>query len=419
MTAGHSRRFSGASDMGQTAWAYDHGAHTTRRVGLVDAAHTRADGFRSSSATMAYRDPNQLVFGTSKRYLGAADGGQSVWWYNRAADTTVRIGLVGAGYTRADGYQNADTYYTLALEGKGQIFGSSQRFAGAADRGFAAWKHDTTTGTATQIGLTGAEFTRNDGYQANSVSWVNVHGHAIGHANRYNGGASDIGESAWYYDPVSGQTHDISLTGSTYTNSASGERYTNVYEINAKGIVIGDATRYNGSDWAGQSAMIYDSNTNTTYGLDFSIDPTSGYAYSEVQFLSASGAVFGTYEKFDALGDFLGERAFYWSAATGATDLGNVVNGLSANGWDYLEVAWGENANGVVDGSGYLLNPAFNFTDFVLVPAAVPEPATLALTGGAAAAGVGGVFWSRRRRKLGEALAAEALAADKEHQTAA
>ncbi len=53
--------------------------------------------------------------------------------------------------------------------------------------GQSAWLYDGAT--TLNIGLTGSEHTRNDGYQANHSQQLNEAGQVSGYSHRYNGGA--------------------------------------------------------------------------------------------------------------------------------------------------------------------------------------------------------------------------------------
>ncbi len=57
--------------------------------------------------------------------------------------------------------------------------------------GHSAWLYDGAT--TLNIGLTGSEHTRNDGYQYSTSQQLNEAGQVSGYADRYNGGAASLG----------------------------------------------------------------------------------------------------------------------------------------------------------------------------------------------------------------------------------
>ena len=93
------------------------------------------------------------------------------------------------------------------------------------------------------IGLTGSEHTRNDGYQFVIANQLNEAGQVRGYSQRYNGGAVNLGLSAWLYDGTT--TLNIGLTGSEYTRS-DGFQYSVYQQLNEAGQVSGASARYNG-----------------------------------------------------------------------------------------------------------------------------------------------------------------------------
>ena len=88
--------------------------------------------------------------------------------------------------------------------------------------GASAWLYDGAT--TIDIGLTGPEHTRNDGYKASVPKLVNEAGQVSGSSGRYNGGSTDLGSSAWLYNGAT--TIDIGLTGSEHTRN-NGYKYSN------------------------------------------------------------------------------------------------------------------------------------------------------------------------------------------------
>ena len=187
---------------------------------------------------------------------------------------------------------------------------------GSAHLGASTWLYDGLT--TVNVGLTGAEHTRSDGYKNSFASYLNDAGQVVGVSERYNGGNTQLGQDAWFYDPLLDQT--VALTLSTRSD---------------------------------------------------------GSAFSSVSYLGDDGLTLGKYTLFDALDNNLGDRAFSFTIADGLRDLGPLVEGgLAANGWDWLANAVRANGVGQIIGQGKLTSQA-GMTAYLLTP--VPEPSTLTL----------------------------------------
>ncbi len=295
-------------------------------IGLVGSEHTRNDGFKYSTAYSM--NAAGQVLGHSYRYNGgSAQLGYSAWLYNGA--TTIDIGLTGPEYTRNDGYR-------FSFEGKlneaGQVIGYSDRYNGGNQLGQTAWLYD---GASTiPIGLTGTEHTRNDGYKSSNAQQVDEAGHVGGFSNRFSGGSADIGRSTWLYDGAT--TTNIGLADNLHTRN-DGYKFSDLRQLSDAGQAIGISYRYNGGGTQlGQDAWIFEPALSQTLTLTLSTR-SDGYAYSRADYLGDDGLVLGAYTLFDAQDNNLGDRAFYFTIADGLHDLGSLVDGgLAANGWESL-----------------------------------------------------------------------------------
>jgi hypothetical protein len=434
--AGYSGRFNGGNvGLGQSVWLYN--GTTTIDIGLTDAEHTRSTGYKFSSLVYTQLNEAGQVIGTSDRFNSGGPGsnlGKSAWLYN--GTTTINIGLTGSEHTRSDGYKYSEyaTDYFSELNEAGQVAGYSRRYNGSADWGQSAWLYDGTT--TVDIGQTGSEHTRNDGYRFSSALQPNEAGQVIGFSDRYNGGSTNLGRSAWLYNGAT--TINIGLTGSEHTRN-DGYKYSDYrianLQLNDAGKAIGYSYRYSGGSQRGQSAWFYDGNTTIDIGLtgpehtrndgykystahrlneagqvigssdryvggnsllghdswfyDPVLDQTfslsvstrsDGYAYSSVQYLGQNGLAVGYYSRFDAQDHFLGNFAFYFTIADGLRDLGLLVDGgLAANGWEFLGSANYANDLRQIVGSGQLTSQSEGGMAYLLTP--VPEPAALVLLG--------------------------------------
>ena len=232
--------------------------------------------------------------------------------------------------------------------------------------GDSVWLYDGAT--TIDIGLTGAEHTRNNGYKYSEDRHMNEAGQVFGVSYRYNGRNTELGRSVWLYDGAT--TIDIGLTGPEHTSS-NGYKYSDAKEfkqLNEAGQVIGWSYRYNGGTNLGQDAWLYDPTLDQTFALNLSTR-SDGYAYSSATYLGEDGLVLGSYTLFDALDNDLGGRAFYFTIADGLHDLGSLVEGgLAANGWDSLYIAIRANGLGQILGHGFLTPQSAGIMSYLLTP---------------------------------------------------
>jgi hypothetical protein len=390
---GLASRYDGSTELGQSAWLYD--GSITSNIGLTDREHTRDDGYqfnrlvRTGSGNYAINEAGQVI-GDAKRYNGGStELGRSAWLYN--GSRTLNIGLTGGEYTRNDGY-----HYSVAseLNEAGQVVGYSTRYSGLLYMGQSAWLYDGSN--TRNIGLTDSEHTRDDGYQYSSERRFNEAGRVIGYAERYNLGSTSLGQSAWLYN--GSETLNIGLTGSEYTRD-DGFQFSAAYLLNEAGQVAGFTDRFNGGSVdLGHSVWFYDDATGMTYFMDFSVRPSDGYAVSAAGFLGEDGLMLGSYELYDQIdSSTLGIRAFGFTVEDGFFDLGlQIDGGLDTFDWDHLATAYYANDFGQIIGGGLLDGQIDGQAAYLLTPnAVVPVPAAAWLFG----SGLIGLIGIARRRK--------------------
>jgi alpha-tubulin suppressor-like RCC1 family protein len=365
---GYSSRYNGGGTyLGSSTWLYN--GTTTIDIGRTGPEYTRNDGYKYSYAGRL-NEAGQ-VLGYSTRYNGGSTAlGNSAWLYD--GTTTIDIGLTGPEHTRNDGYQSSQPF---RLNESGQVVGQSNRYNGGSTQlGQSIWLYNGAT--TIDIGLVGSEHTRGDGYKYSSLRQFNEAGHITGYSERYDGGSFFRGRSAWLYDGAT--TIDIGLSGSEHTRS-DGYKYSWSEDLNEAGQVIGYSERYTGGGTPfNQDAWVYDPLLGQTFALSLSTR-SDGYAHSDATYLGEDGLVLGTYQLFDGLDNDLGRRAFYFTVADGLHDLGSLVDsGLTTNGWDYLASAIRANGVGQVIGYGKLTSQSGNVMGYLLKPV-VPEPSALIL----------------------------------------
>ncbi|TXT30504.1 MAG: PEP motif anchor domain-containing protein [Rhodocyclaceae bacterium] len=377
--AGSSERYNGSTYTGSAAWFYT--GSTTQAIGLTGAGYTNVStGYQFS--TVSTLNAAGQVAGASQRFSGSTSTGQSAWLYN--GGTTQAVGLTGTGYTNtSNGYQFSEV---RALNASGQVAGTSQRFSGSTSMGQSAWL--ANGGTTQVIGLSGAGYTRNDGYENNWIASLNAAGQVLGGASRVqNGSIFLLGNAAWFSNGVT--TSEIGLTGAAYARN-DGYQHNQGSFLNEAGQVAGYAYRYNGSTIAGQSAWFYDDDLNQTFDLTFSLS-SGGYANSSVNYLGNDGLVIGSFVKYSGA-TYLGNRAFAWTVQDGMVELGSLVDGGLSTDWSYLASAYRANGAGKIVGTGVLAQGGQGV--FLLTP--VPEPESYAML----LAGLGLISLVARRRTL-------------------
>jgi hypothetical protein len=381
---GYAYRYYGTSSlMGAGAWLYN--GVTTLDIALNDTAHTRNDGFKDSRSE-GMNEAGQ-VRGYSHRYSGSTWLGQTAWLYN--GTTTVDIGLVDPEHTRNDGYKYSGAEL---LNEAGEVSGYSYRYSGSTFLGPSAWLYNGST--TRDIGLIGPEHTRNDGRKESFADDLSQTGKVIGHSYRFNGGSADLGQSAWLFNGAT--TLNIGLTSPSYTRN-DGYKFSLAEELNDSGQAAGHSNRYNGGGTQlGQDAWFYDSTLAQTISLSLSIR-SDGYAYSYIEYLGEDGLALGEYSLFDGLNHDLGLHAFYFTIADGLRDLGSLINvGLAANGWQSLAEAIRANDQGRILGHGKLTSQSGGQMAYLLM--SVPEPSTLYL---ATYGATGWLSRRRRQHRIG------------------
>jgi hypothetical protein len=308
--SGMSDRFNGGSaDLGQSTWLYD--GTSTINIGLTDPPHTRNDGYKYSRSF--HLNESGQVTGQSQLFNGGTSMGFSAWLYNGA--TTIDLTLTSPEYTRRDGYRASGAY---DLNAAGQVLGSSQRYKFGptdftADLGNSSWVYDGVTTTV--IGLIGPEHTRNDGYRLNFEFDLNQAGQARGYSQRFNGGSTSLGYSAWLYNGTT--TINIGLTGAEYTRN-DGYKHSRDDELNEAGQVRGYSTRYNGgSTDLGQSAWLYNGAATIIIGLTGpEHTKNDGRKYSDTDQLNEAGHVSGYSYRWNGGSVYLGESAWLYNGTT-------------------------------------------------------------------------------------------------------
>ena len=331
-------------------WLYSPITQTTTRIGMYDAIHEEGNlfflGARSNNAVAL--NASGQVAGTANHYQNVHGmlpyNGQDAWIFTPTTNVTQQIGLVDSNHTQSGGY----TYHKpVAINDSGQIAGYSSRFSGQTDLGQDAWVYSSTTNSTQPIGLTDGGHMQVGGYLFNQPTDLNAAGEVVGFAKRYNGSA-DQGQDAWFYSPTTNTTQLIGLTDKIHTQ-VGGTSVNNTMFLNAAGLIVGTAKRYNGnsdpsmSSDNGIDSWLFDPVSRVTYNLVSSLSAT-GFASSTVSYLGDNGLVLGSYN----VNGGATQDAFLWTEAAGFHDLGDLIQGgLTAAGWANLADALGGDGGAV------------------------------------------------------------------------
>jgi hypothetical protein len=303
-TAGRSTRYNaGPNSLGFSAWLFNGTSNV--RIGLIDAFHTGADGTQNSEPLLL--NNSGRVVGSSVQYnAGLSEVGQSAWLY--ANGSTIRLGLTDSAHTAADGSSNSEP---TALNEANQVLGYSSRFAGADANGQSLWLYNN--GATARIGLTDAQHTSSSGEQFSYNGYLNQSGQVAGNSTRY-AGSVELGNTAWLYN--AGTYTQVGLVDAQHTSS-SGERQNGIYTLDNAGRVSGYALRYNGTIDAGQSIWIAAGGITTRVGLTNAEHTASdGYQYSSEWDANSAGQVAGTSHRYNGGADDLGYSSWIYNGTT-------------------------------------------------------------------------------------------------------
>lgn len=279
------------------------------RLGFTDSDHTKSDGYQFSEA-LAINAQGQVI-GYSERYGGSGYKGTSGWFYD--GSNLVQLGLTGStfGYIRYDGRSEVNAGF---LNDAGQVAGTSTRYYSfyyPGSLGTAAWLYDG--GNTIELGLTGSDYTDSNGFETSSVSALNNLGQVAGTTNRLAGG-----QATWIYNGAS--TLRVGLTGAEFTKTlSSGDaQYSAVQAMNELGHIIGYSSRYSGTTDVGKAAWLYDGSNTVRLGLTGSdyIRSNDGFQSSEAQYINDQGVVVGKSVRYASNGANRGEAIWLYNSTS-------------------------------------------------------------------------------------------------------
>jgi hypothetical protein len=329
---------------------------------------------------------------------------------------------------------NAD-YRARAVNAVGMTVGQVTYNPTPTDIGSRPIRWDTA-GAATQLGDLGTYPASDVDDNVSAAISINAAGTAVGQLLK-NGG------SALGYRAVRWDAGGVAATelGNLGTN-ASGSATDGAIAINDAGTIAGRAEKYNAAGvFLGGRAVRWNSGQTAAIELGNLGTDANGTTTTDIGLarpMNAASTIVGTAKKYDAAGNFLGNRAVYWGANAAAVDLNSLIDpasdwilssaaAISDTGWiagngqfdpdgpggqaaydrmfllQLPTLAGDYNRNGIVDAADYVawrkgLGTTYNQADYdvwrthfgqtvgsgagagtALADAAVPEPATTTL----------------------------------------
>lgn len=293
------------------------------RLGLLDAQHTSPTGYQSTLPTSAggASMAGLWVIGGSQRFEG---GGETSGWVWSPGVGTVRLGFTDAQHTSSAGKQAGSA---TGVTSEGVVIGDSTRYTGAANSGSTAWRWSGATGL-TELGFSGADYVRADGYRASRALLIAEGGLIVGESDRYCGSAN-AGTAAWAWETGSGLTR-IGFFDAMHTtpNACGGRQYSRIAGMSPGGVVAGSSDQALIFALYGRSAWVWDrAHGSRRVGL-FDAEHTSmiltgpPFQFSDSRGVGATGETFGVSRRFTSGGAHAGESAWVWQETSGTSRVG-------------------------------------------------------------------------------------------------
>ena len=291
------------AQQGDDAWVWD--GTKVHVLGLRQPEHTSPRGTRASEAYHITRDGRVVGLSQVFPFSGSSSGdfAQDVWIWQRG--TTSRLGIFDPTHVGFDGYRRV---YGTAHPDAPYAWGHTFRFQpDDVALGVDAWVWEN--GAHTRVGLVGPGYTSSTGLQESWIYSADRAGRVIGRSLRFSTAGDNLGQTAFYFDPV----------------------------------------------------------TRTSIPLELSVRSADGYAFSSFSQLTTDGYAIGTY-KFFANGEGEGvSRAIAFRPDVGVVHLEDLVTGgIAAVGFANLTSAWFDEAAAVFVGEGTLLGQPQTNCAFVM-----------------------------------------------------
>ncbi|RYG26633.1 PEP-CTERM sorting domain-containing protein [bacterium] len=362
---GNSTLYSGGVSKGSRAfvWSQATGIQNVGDLGLDATGFGASYMFGSNAPGHAFGRYNDYSSGSFKGARGF------VW------DTVNGSQAIGTLGTDATGFSFSSV---SVYDAAGQAYGDSNLYVGGVSKGSRAVRWDAVNGLRS-LGDLGVDAT---GMGGGSVNYQSAAGRVFGTYMKYDGG-QEKARYAFTYD--AGGMRDLGNLGV----NAQGYGETRVDIVDAHNRAYGISQKFVGGQSKGFHAFRWD-NTNGLQDLGVLGTDANGNGGSSVGAVDGFGRVYGSATDF--IGGQLAPRAFVWTATSGMTYLGNLVDPAVLSNWTLVSVKTVTD-DGWVYGMGYRGTGNKEWYALHLPAQAVPEPATLA------AMVIGGGALLRRRKR--------------------
>jgi hypothetical protein len=363
----------GAS-VGTRAVRWDAGAAAATELGNIGS-----DGNGVTNSTAYAVNATGVAVGSATRYIaGSSRGSRAVRWAAGGFDAT-ELGNIGVD---AGGVTNNLAY---AVNAGGVVVGYGTKYNGDTSLGSRAIRWAAGGTAATELGTLG---TSPDGTTTCYAYALNAAGTSVGLGNKYNG-ATALGFRAVRW--AAGGTAATEL-GSLDTD-VNGSTTATAYSINAAGTAVGYSTKYaNGNNFGGRAVRWAAGGTAATELGNLGTN-ANGVSDSIAYCINADGIAVGNANRYNA-GTFVGGRGVAWGTDGVAIDLNTLLSPADAANWTLFSANSISDTNWITgtgafdpDGPG----PLGTYTRAYLIQ--LPEQSSLALL---AAAGM-----LIRRRRVG------------------
>ncbi len=322
VAVGSSRRFVGDLENGQSVWAFVRATQQTHQLGLLDSEHTRAsDGRRVSIVT--HIGKSGLVFGTSERFAAPDRVTRTAWTWSPGSLQTRRAGLLDSVH-RSPFDPGVSRAQLVKSNAAGASVGHNELYVLTGPAGQSAWIDLDDGGGARRIGLLdAAHVDPASGTHVSVVVALTESGWTAGTSNRYLDGRFK-GESTWIRHPVTGATSRIGLFDAEHT-SATGLQNSRIMQLYEDGSVLGVSSIFDGSlQNRGQTAWLYNPATAALTRLGLT-GPQYRSSTTQSRFTSVSWQgrtqlfdhVVGTTTEYAPSGGVLRDVPWAWTRATG------------------------------------------------------------------------------------------------------
>src|SRR5262245_15266094 len=174
------------------------------------------------------------------------------------------LGLTDTEHTSNTGHQGT---FPFSVTDTGLVLATSERYNGGSTfRGWTAWVHFVDTNTTLIVAPIGSEYIRNDGYR-DSAAVLGAGDKVYINALTYNAAGTGFGEASLIRNFSNNTVRSVGLFGPEHTD-AQGMHGAELEYLLASGNAAGTSDRLSGSTHLGISVWYHDYVANTTTKLD-------------------------------------------------------------------------------------------------------------------------------------------------------